>query len=101
LAFIIESGELTLFASQRALREHMEECLRARQGVNQRIEKLNEDMESGFSEARRKIDERHEQNQASIGKIYSGLWKVVLWVLGLFVANYLAQHGLTAPGFGH
>lgn len=85
----------------RALREHMIECLDARRETNRRIDELNTKVEAGFGEARRKIDERHDQNQRSISKLYGGLWKVALTILAALAANYLAQHGLTAPGFIH
>ncbi len=90
-----------MFFQSSALSEHMRECLEARREANRRIDSLAQKMEEGFGEARRKIDERHEANQASFSRLYSGLWKVALAMLGAFAMNYLAQHGLTAPGFVH
>ena len=84
-----------------ALRAHIKECLEARRETSRRIDALEDKMDAGFGEARRKIDERHAENQASFSKLYSGLWKVVLTVLGAFAASYLAQHGFTAPGLVH
>lgn len=90
-----------MVSTSRALREHVRECLEARREVNRRIDSVQTEMNAGFGESRRKIDERHAENQKSFEKLYSGLWKVALTILSMFAASYLAQHGFTAPGIGH
>jgi hypothetical protein len=95
-----------------ALREHMRECLEARKETNRRIDDIDKKLDGSFGEARRKIDERHEQNQKAIAdldkktqtslrRLYGGLWRVALTLLGALMASYLAQHGFTAPGLTH
>jgi transposase len=103
----------------RGLNEHMRECLEARKEASRRFDDFARTVEAGFGEARRKIDERHEQNQKantetraavqalddktqkSFSKLYGGLWRVVLAVLGALASSYLLQHGFTAPGLVH
>ena len=63
-----------------------------------RIEELSEQTRGEFGSVRTERDRMHTENQAQFDKLYSGLGKAVAIIAAAVLANYLAQHGFTAPG---
>jgi hypothetical protein len=71
-------------------REHVKECVVIRRETLTRIDE-------GFTRIRDERDRMHKENQEQFARLYGGLWKVALALIGALLANYLATHGIPHP----
>ncbi len=79
--------------------DHLHASEKLSEEVNKKIDDLieqnrlhDERVRAEFRRMQDNIEERHSENRKRI-------WAVALIILGAILTNYLAQHGLTAPGF--